>query len=92
MAGLLWQKTSGEKPLSTNELVKELADIGTSCGYRILNRILSKDVALLNEYGYEVKTKSVSHQNGYYMDSQNFAIIELKILINTAQGGGLYHK
>ena len=81
MVELLRQKSSKDKPLSTSELVKELGDIGISLD----RRVLPKDVALLNEYGYEVKMKSVSHQNGYYMDNQNFSIPELKILIDAVQ-------
>ena len=81
MVELLRQKSSKEHPLSTSELIKELADIGIGCD----RRTLGKDVALLNEYGYEVKTRNVSHQRGYYMDSQNFSIPELKIMMDAVQ-------
>ncbi len=48
-------------------------------------RTLSKDIAMLNEYGYEVKSKLVGHQKGYYMESSKFSVPELKILIDAVQ-------
>lgn len=81
MVELLRQKTSKEDPLTTNELVAELAKLDITCD----RRTLSKDVALLNEYGYEVKSRQVGLQKGYYLENANFSISELKILMDAVQ-------
>lgn len=81
MVELLRQKTSKENPLSTNELVDEMEKLGISLD----RRTLSKDVALLNEYGYEVKSRQVGYQKGYYMENANFSLSELKILMDAVQ-------
>ena len=81
MVELLRQKTSKENPLSTNELVDEMEKLGISLD----RRTLSKDVALLNEFGYEVKSRQVGYQKGYYMGNANFSLSELKILMDAVQ-------
>ena len=84
MVEILRQKTDEDHPLTTYELVDELAAIGITCD----RRTLAKDVELLNEFGYNVKVKGVSRQNGYYMDNRNFSLPEIKILMDAVQAAG----
>lgn len=81
MVEILRQKTTADNPLTTNELINELSKIDINCDRRTLGR----DVELLNKYGYTVMTKTIGRQNCYYMDSQNFSLNELKILMDAVQ-------
>ena len=47
---LLRQETDELHPLSTNEICNRLGAMGISCE----RRTLTKDIALLNEQGYEI--------------------------------------
>ncbi len=81
MLELLKQETSEENPLRTNDLVQRIEDMGIS----VDRRTLSKDVAILNECGYEVNIRQIGHQKAYYMKERSFSISELKILIDAVQ-------
>lgn len=78
---LLRQETDEQHPLTTMDICNRLSAMGISCE----RRTLSKDVALLNEQGYEVMWRWVGKEKGYYIEDRSFSIPELKILIDAIQ-------
>lgn len=78
---LLRQETDELHPLSTNEICRRLGSIGISCE----RRTLTKDIALLNEQGFEVMWCRVGKEKGYYIEDRSFSVPELKILIDAVQ-------
>lgn len=78
---ILRQETDEAHPLSTKELISKLADIGIACD----RRTLSKDIAVLNENGFEVMSDMVGHDKVYYVADRSFSVPELKILIDAVQ-------
>ena len=78
---LLRQETDELHALSTNEICSRLSAIGISCE----RRTLAKDIALLNEQGFEVMSCRVGKEKGYYIADRSFSIPELKILIDAVQ-------
>lgn len=78
---LLRQETDEENPMTTMTIVHRLGEAGISCD----RRTLSKDIAILNEYGYEVMWRKVSKEKGYYVEDRSFSVPELKILIDAVQ-------
>lgn len=78
---LLRQETDELHPLSTNEICNRLGAMGISCE----RRTLTKDIALLNEQGYEVMWCRVGKEKGYYIADRSFSVPELKILIDAVQ-------
>ena len=78
---LLRQETDEQHPLTTMDICNRLGAMGISCE----RRTLSKDVALLNEHGYEVMWRWVGKEKGYYIEDRSFSIPELKILIDAIQ-------
>ena len=78
---ILLQETDEEHPISRGELCRRLGENGTPCHVRTISR----DVALLNESGYEVMSFMHDHEKYYYIPETEFSIPELKILIDAVQ-------
>ena len=78
---LLRQETDEQHPLPTNTLCAKLGDMGITCD----RRTLAKDIALLNDQGYEVMWTWVGKEKGYYIEDRSFSVPELKILIDAVQ-------
>ena len=78
---LLQQETDESHPITTNEICQRLGTMGISCE----RRTVTKDVALLNEQGYEIMSQSVGKAKGYYIEDRSFSVPELKILIDAVQ-------
>lgn len=78
---LLRQETDEQHPLPTNTVCSKLAGMGITCD----RRTLAKDIALLNEQGYEVMWTWVGKEKGYYIEDRSFSVPELKILIDAVQ-------
>lgn len=78
---LLRNQTDEQHPLTTSKLCQQLIDMGISCE----RRTLSKDIALLNDIGYEIMWCWVGKEKGYYIEDRSFSIPELKILIDAVQ-------
>jgi predicted DNA-binding transcriptional regulator YafY len=78
---LLKLETDEGHPLTTREICEQLGDIGITCD----RRTLSKDIALLNEYDYEIMSVMIGHEKAYYVEDRRFSIPELKILIDAVQ-------
>lgn len=60
---------------------RRLGAMGISCE----RRTLTKDIALLNELGFEVMWCKVGQEKGYYIENRSFSVPELKILIDAVQ-------
>ena len=78
---LLRQETDEQHPLATSALCNRLAEMGISCE----RRTLTKDIAVLNDLGYEVMWNWVGKEKGYYIEDRSFSVPELKILIDAVQ-------
>lgn len=78
---LLQQQTDDQHPLTTTEICAKMDLIGIPCD----RRTLSKDIALLNEHGYEILWRWVGKEKGYYIVDRSFSVPELKILIDAVQ-------
>lgn len=81
---MLHNESDEYHPLTTNEICSRLSEMGISCD----RRTVPKDIALFNEYGYEVMSCQCGHQKAYYIDDRQFSIPELKILIDAVQAAG----
>lgn len=81
----LWEMLSRETdeahPLTTNEIVKRLEEMGVRCD----RRTVTMDIDMLNECGYEVMSRFVGHNKAYYVAERGFSMSELKILIDAVQ-------
>lgn len=78
---MLQLDTDEQNPMTTNQICARLDEMGILCD----RRTLSKDIALLNEQGYEVMDTAVGHEKGYYVEDRSFSIPELKILMDAVQ-------
>lgn len=78
---LLRQETDEQHPMTTMTIIDRLNKIGISCE----RRTLAKDMAILNEQGYEVMFRWVGKEKGYYIEDRSFSVPELKILIDAVQ-------
>ena len=54
-------------------------------GVFVDKRTLSREVEFLNSQGFDIKTRIVGHQKGYYIEKRGFSVPELKILIDAVQ-------
>lgn len=77
----LRQETDMDHPATTNQIIKRMVEQGVSCD----RKTLARDVALLNERGYEVMRTRVGHENAYYVEDRDFDVAELKLLIDAVQ-------
>lgn len=78
---LLRQETDEQHPLTTNAICHKLEQMHIPCE----RRTLSKDIAVLNDIGYEVMWTWVGKEKGYYIADRSFSVPELKILIDAVQ-------
>ena len=61
---ILRAQTDKDNPMTTSQLVGALIDQGVSSE----RRTLAKDIAALNEYGYEIISVNVGRERGYYIN------------------------
>lgn len=78
---ILGQDSDEQNPLTTHELLCRLEQKGISCD----RRTLSKDIADLNELGFEVMSVMIGHKKAYYVDDRQFNVPELRILMDAVQ-------
>lgn len=78
---LLRQETDEQHPMTTMTIIERLSRMSISCE----RRTLAKDMAILNEQGYEVMFRWIGKEKGYYVEDRSFSIPELKILIDAVQ-------
>ena len=75
---LLRQHTDEQNPMTTAQICVAMGEMGIPCD----RRIITQDVANLNELGYEVMCQMIGHEKAYYVADRNFSVPELKILID----------
>lgn len=75
---LLRQHTDEQHPMSTNQICSAMEQMGIPCD----RRIVTQDVAALNELGYEIMTTTLGHEKAYFVEDRSFSLPELKILID----------
>ena len=78
---MLRQDTDEQHPLPTSEICSRLGAMSISCE----RRTLYKDIAVLNDQGFEVMWKWVGKEKGYYIEDRSFSVPELKIMIDAIQ-------
>lgn len=78
---LLRQQTDEQHPMSTNQICQAMEDMGIPCD----RRIVTQDVAVLGELGYEIMTTTLGHEKAYFVEDRNFSLPELKILMDAVQ-------
>lgn len=78
---MLKQETDEQNPMTTMTIVDRLTQMGISCE----RRTVTKDMAILNEQGYEIMSRWVGKEKGYYVEDRSFSVPELKLLIDAVQ-------
>ena len=78
---MLRHETDEQHPLTTTQICTKLGNMGIICDRRTLPR----DIATLNDQGYEIMSVMVGHDKCYYVEDRSFSIPELKILIDAVQ-------
>ena len=75
---LLRQHTDAQHPMTNSQVCAAMDEMGIPCD----RRIISQDVAVLNDMGYEIMVTMIGHEKAYYVDDRSFSVQELKILID----------
>ncbi|MCD8099387.1 MAG: WYL domain-containing protein [Oscillospiraceae bacterium] len=78
---LLRQESDEQHPFTTNQICDYMLSIDIPCD----RRVVSHDVALLNEMDIEVLETWVGKSKAYYIEDRSFSVPELKILIDAVQ-------
>ena len=75
---LLRSQTDEAHPMCTKDIIKNLEEVGLACDRRTIYR----DIKVLNDYGYEVMTTRMGHDQAYYIADRGFSLPEIKLLID----------
>lgn len=78
----LLKETDEKHPISRRELARQMSDQGIACHIRTISR----DIALLNESGYEIISFMKDRERYYYVPELEFSIPELKIMMDAVHG------
>lgn len=78
---ILRAETDEQNPMLASEVRKRLADKGVI----VDRRVLTRDIDMLNEFGYEIMSTMIGHEKAYYVIDRGFSVPELKILIDAVQ-------
>ena len=78
---LLRQHTDEQNPMTTAQICDAMGDMGIPCD----RRIVTQDVAVLNEMGYEILSDMVGHEKVYFVEDRSFSLPEIKILMDAVQ-------
>ena len=79
---IMKQETDPEHPLKTIELCAKLKELGITCD----RRTLSRDISVLQEFGYPISSKMIGHEKAYFSEEKrSFSVAELKIMIDAIQ-------
>ena len=70
---LLRQHTDEQHPLTTNQICAAMTEMGIPCD----RRIVTQDVAVLNEMGYEILSDMVGHEKVYFVEDRSFSLPEM---------------
>ncbi len=78
---ILNRKTDEQHPISTQELIKELAQLGITCE----RRTIYADIDSMQSFGYEIRNKRKGHDMVYWVDKRQFDLPEIKIIMDAIQ-------
>ena len=78
---ILRAETDEQNPMLASEVRARLADKGII----VDRRVLTRDIDILNEFGYEIMSTMIGHEKAYYVIDRSFSVPELKILIDAVQ-------
>jgi len=78
---LLQRETDEQHPISRQDLCKRLNDMGISSN----PRVLSLDIEVLNDAGYEIMETQVGREKFYYVEDRAFSEPELKVMIDALE-------
>lgn len=78
---ILRAETDEQNPMLAKDVCKRLADKGVI----VDRRVLTRDIDILNEFGYEIMSTMIGHEKAYYVIDRSFSVPELKILIDAVQ-------
>lgn len=77
---LLYDNTDEEHPMSTTDIIRNLADINISAH----RKTVASDIEQLEEFGIDVITIK-STQNKYFIGSREFELPEVKLLVDAVE-------
>lgn len=80
---ILSQETDEEHPMTTQEILDKLAEMGIVCD----RRTLYADIKALSECGYEICCRRAI-SNEYYVKDRKFSIAEIRIMMDAVQAAG----
>lgn len=81
---ILCKQTDEDHTLTTGQII----DLLKAKGIDVSRKVLPDDIALLNEFGYEVLTKK-GHPNGYYVVDHTFDPAEITMFSDAVQASKL---
>lgn len=85
---LLQRETDEQHPISRQDLCKRLNDMGISSN----PRVLSLDIEVLNDAGYEIMETQVGREKFYYVEDRAFSVPELKVMIDALEAASFISK
>ena len=68
---LLRQETDEKHHMAATIVCQRLNDMGIACD----RRTLTKDIRVLNDFGYEVISTMISHEKAYYVEDRSFSVL-----------------
>lgn len=81
LADILERNTDEQHPLSTQQLIEELAKVDIAAE----RKSIYDDIEQLNRFGYDIVLNKSRSSGGYYMASRRFELAELKVLVDSVQ-------
>ena len=75
---ILYRKTDEAHPITTKDLVKELALLGIPED----RRTMYADIKALQEFGYDIHSKRTKYDSLYWVSKRSFDLPELKIIMD----------
>ncbi len=75
---ILYRKSDEEHPLTTQEMIYELGQLGII----VERRTVYSDIQALRDYGYDIHTKRTQHNSVYWVSKRSFDLPELKIIMD----------
>lgn len=81
IAKILEEKTDEEHPMSTKQLIDELAARDISAE----RKSIYDDISQLIDFGYDINIIKSRSNGGYYIGERHFELSELKLLVDSVQ-------
>jgi len=77
----LLNNTDEHHPVTTNELIEHLDDLGISAE----RKSIYTDIETLIDFGFDIEIAGSGRSTGYYIASRDFELAELKLLVDSIQ-------